>query len=270
MSSRVLCPLLRPWCKRPDAVMVIACLRREGATSHMKLCSRQHGRRDGTDMKYETRPCIYKACTSYFFPMPDNRPATAFYRERRHSEAPRSIMPTSCHDGSGTILSGLMCCTFLYAAKVRKFFFLRRVRRSQQLPAAISCRPKLSPRREKKADVSVQSRGQMDGRHCGVCGNRIYSAAAIWTCYARTHPSNFVSALPAVPTVVQRTFARFGRVSSSCAHGAGRGGGAVVPWHGGTDCTCLWPRRSQREATAARCHSRVHTVWDRKKGRFRR
>ena len=200
--------------------------------------------------------------------MPDNRPATAFYRERRHSEAPRSIMPTSCHDGSGTILSGLMCCTFLYAAKVRKFFFLRRVRRSQQLPAAISCRPKLSPRREKKADVSVQSRGQMDGRHCGVCGNRIYSAAAIWTCYARTHPSNFVSALPAVPTVVQRTFARFGRVSSSCAHGAGRGGGAVVPWHGGTDCTCLWPRRSQREATAARCHSRVHTVWDRKKGRF--
>ena len=199
--------------------------------------------------------------------MPDNRPATAFYRERRHSEAPRSIMPTSCHDGSGTILSGLMCCTFLYAAKVRKFFFLRRVRRSQQLPAAISCRPKLSPRREKKADVSVQSRGQMDGRHCGVCGNRIYSAAAIWTCYARTHPSNFVSALPAVPTVVQRTFARFGRVSSSCAHGAGRGGGAVVPWHGGTDCTCLWPRRSQREATAARCHSRVHTVWDRKKGR---
>ena len=122
---------------------------------------------------------IYFILTSYFFPIPDNRPATAFYRERRHSEAPRGIMPTSCHDGSGTILSGLMCCTFLYAAKVRKFFFLRRVRRSQQLPAAISCRPKLSPRREKKADVSVQSRGQMDGRHCGVCGNRIYSAAAI-------------------------------------------------------------------------------------------
>ena len=169
-------------------------------------------------------------------------------------------MPTSCHDGSGTILSGLMCCTFLYAAKVRKFFFLRRVRRSQPLPAAISRRRKLSPRRGKKADVSVQSRGQMDGRHCGVCGNRIYSAAAIWTCYARTHPSNFVSALPAVPTVVQRTFARFGRVSSSCAHGAGRGGAAVVPWHGGTDCTCLRPRRSQREAAAARCHSCVHSV----------
>ena len=145
--------------------------------------------------------------------------------------------------------------------------FLRPLRRSVQLRAAIPPPAKLSPRREKKADVSVQSRGQMDGRHCGVCGNRIYSAAAIWTCYARTHPSNFVSALPAVPTVVQRTFARFGRVSSSCAHGAGRGGGAVVPWHGGTDCTCLRPRRSQREATAARCHSRVHTVWDRKKGR---
>ena len=109
----------------------------------------------------------------------------------------------------------------------------------------------------------------MDSWRCGVCGNRIYSAAAIWTCYARTHPSNFVSALPAVPTVVQRTFARFGRVSSSCAHGAGRGGGAVVPWHGGTDCTCLRPRRSQREAAAARCHSCVHSVWDRKKGRCR-
>ena len=71
----------------------------------------------------------------------------------------------------------------------------------------------------------------------------------------------------AVPTVVQRSFARFGRVGSSCAHGAGRGGAAVVPWHGGTDCTCLRPRRSQREATPARCHSRVHSVWDRKKGR---
>ena len=150
--------------------------------------------------------------------------------------------------------------------EVRKLFFLRPLRRSHQLPPAISRRRKLSPRRGKKADVSVQSRGQMDGWHCGG-GNRIYSAAAIWTCYARTHPSNFVSALPAVPTVVQRTFARFGRVSSSCAHGAGRGGGAVVPWHGGTDCTCLRPRRSQREAAAARCHSCVHSVWDRKKGR---
>ena len=52
-----------------------------------------------------------KELKSYFFPMPANRPATAFYRERRHSEAPRGMMPTSCHDGSGTILSGLMCCT---------------------------------------------------------------------------------------------------------------------------------------------------------------
>ena len=46
--------------------------------------------------------------------MPDNRPATAFYRERRHSDAPRGTMPTSCCDGSGTILSGLMRCTFHY------------------------------------------------------------------------------------------------------------------------------------------------------------
>ena len=176
-------------------------------------------------------------------------------------------MPTSCHDGSGTILSGLMCCTFLYAAKVRKFFFLRRVRRSMQLHAAISPPAKLSPRREKKADVSAQSWGQMDCWQCGVCGNRIYLAAAIRSAYARSHVRNFVSAPAAVPTVVQRSFARFGRVGSSCAHGAGRGGAAVVPWHGGTDCTCLRPRRSQREAAAARCHSCVHSVWDRKKGR---
>ena len=153
--------------------------------------------------------------------------------------------------------------------EVRKFFFLRPLRRSMQLHAAISRRRKLPPRRGKKADVSVQSRGQMDGWHCGVCGNRIYSAAAIWTCYARTHPSNFVSAPPAVPTAVRRTFARFGRVGSTCAHGAERGGRAVVPWHSRTDCTCLRPRRSQREATPARCHSRVHSVWDRKKGRSR-
>ena len=146
--------------------------------------------------------------------MPDNRPATAFYRERRHSEAPRGMMPTSCHDGSGTILSRLDEVHTMDLEEVRKFFFLRPLRRSQPLPAAISRRRKLSPRRGKKADVSVQSRGQMDGWHCGVCGNRIYSAAAIWTCYARTHPSNFVSAPPAVPTAVRRTFARFGRVGS--------------------------------------------------------
>ena len=147
------------------------------------------------------------------------------------------------------------------------FFFLRRVRRSQQLPAAIPRRRKLSPRRGKKADVSAQSQGQMDSWRCGVCGNRIYLAAAIRSAYARSHVRNFVSAPAAVPTVVQRSFARFGRVGSSCAHGAGRGGAAVVPWHGGTDCTCLRPRRSQREAAAARCHSCVHSVWDRKKGR---
>jgi hypothetical protein len=49
---------------------------------------------------------------SYFFSIPDNRPATAFHREHRRSDAPRGTMPTSCCDGSGTILSGLMCCTF--------------------------------------------------------------------------------------------------------------------------------------------------------------
>ena len=30
---------------------------------------------------------------------------------------------------------------------------------------------------------------------------------------------------------------------------------------GGTECTCPRARRSQREAAAARCHSRVHCVW---------
>ena len=113
----------------------------------------------------------------------------------------------------------------------------------------------------------------MDGWHCGVCGNRIYLAAAIRSAYARSHLRNFVSApRAAVPTVVQRTFARrlAEWVGSSCAHArtAGRGGGAVVPWRGGTDCTCLRPGRSQREAAAARCHSCVHSVWDRKKGHF--
>ena len=73
------------------------------------------------------------------------------------------------------------------------FFFLRRVRRSQQLPAAIPRRRKLSPRRGKKADVSAQSQGQMDSWRCGVCGNRIYLAAAIRSAYARSHVRNFVS-----------------------------------------------------------------------------
>ena len=47
---------------------------------------------------------------SYFFRTPDNRPATAFYREHCHSEAPRR-RHNPCHDGSGTILSGSMRCT---------------------------------------------------------------------------------------------------------------------------------------------------------------
>ena len=47
---------------------------------------------------------VIELYTSYFFSIPDNRPATAFYRERRHSDAPRGTMPTSCCDGSGTIL----------------------------------------------------------------------------------------------------------------------------------------------------------------------
>jgi hypothetical protein len=136
-----------------------------------------------------------------------------------------------------------------------------------QLHAAIPRRRKLSPRRGKKADVSVQSRGQMDGWHCGVCGNRIYSAAAIWTCYARTHPSNFVSALPAVPTVVQRPLHG---LAEWARHARTEPGEAAELWYRGTVgpiAPCLRPRRSQREAAAARCHSCVHSVWDRKKGR---
>ena len=62
-----------------------------------------------------------------------------------------------------------------------------------QLHAAIPQPAELSPRREKKADVSAQSWGQMDCWQCGVCGNRIYLAAAIRSAYARSHVRNFVS-----------------------------------------------------------------------------
>ena len=51
--------------------------------------------------------------------------------------------------------------------EVWKFFFLRPLRRSVQL------------RREKKADVSAQSRGQMGRWRCAGCGNRICLEAAI-------------------------------------------------------------------------------------------
>ena len=153
--------------------------------------------------------------------------------------------------------------------EVRKFFFLRPLRRSEQLRAAIPRPRKLSPRREKKADVSAQSQGQMGLSREADRGNRTFSAAAIWVCTARSDPSNFVSAPSAAPTAIQRRSAQFCRMGSPRAREAGRAGRALVPWLTGTECTCPRARRSQREAAAARCHSRVHCVWGPKKGRFR-
>ena len=151
--------------------------------------------------------------------------------------------------------------------EVWKFFFLRRVRRSEQLRAAISRRRKLSPRREKKADVSAQSRGQMGRWRCAGCGNRICLEAAIRTSRARSHPRNFVSAPVAGPTATRRRCARFCRMGAPRARGAARAGRCLVPWDTGTECACLRARRWQSEAVPARCHSGVHSVWGRKKGR---
>ena len=137
-----------------------------------------------------------------------------------------------------------------------------------QLHAAISCRPKLSPRREKKADVSAQSRGQMGRWRCAGCGNRICLEAAIRTSRARSHPRNFVSAPVAGPTATRRRSARFCRMGSPRAREAGRAGRALVPWLTGTECTCPRTQRSQRDAAAADCHSRVHCVWGPKKVRY--
>ena len=152
--------------------------------------------------------------------------------------------------------------------EVRKFFFLRPLRRSEQLRAAISRRWKLSPRRGKKADVSAQSRGQMGRWRCAGCGNRICLEAAIRTSRARSHPRNFVSAPVAGPTATRRRCARFCRMGAPRARGAARAGRCLVPWDTGTECACLRARRWQSEAVPARCHSGVHSVWARKKGRF--
>jgi hypothetical protein len=139
--------------------------------------------------------------------------------------------------------------------EVWKFFFLRPLRRSVQL------------RREKKADVSAQSRGQMGRWRCAGCGNRICLEAAIRTSRARSHPRNFVSAPVAGPTATRRRCARFCRMGAPRARGAARAGRYLVPWDTGTECACLRARRWQSEAVPARCHSGVHSVWGRKKGR---
>ena len=149
------------------------------------------------------------------------------------------------------------------------FFFLRRVRRSVQLRAAIPQPAELSPRREKKADVSAQSRGQMGRWRCAGCGNRICLEAAIRTSRARSHPRNFVSAPAAGPTATRRRCARFWRMGAPRARGAARAGRYLVPWDTGTECACLRARKWQSEAVPARCHSGVHTVWGRKQGRFK-
>ena len=156
--------------------------------------------------------------------------------------------------------------------EVWKFFFLRPLRRSVQLRAAISRRRELSPRREKKADVSAQSRGQMGRWRCAGCGNRICLEAAIRTSRARSHPRNFVSAPVAGPTATRRRCARLCRMGAPRARGAARAGRYLVPWDTGTECACLRARRWQSEAVPARarCHSGVHSVWGRKKGRSTR
>jgi len=152
--------------------------------------------------------------------------------------------------------------------EVWKLFFLRPLRRSVQLRAAISRRRELSPRREKKADVSAQSRGQMGRWRCAGCGNRICLEAAIRTSCARSHPRNFVSAPVAGPTATRRRCARLCRMGAPRARGAARAGRYLVPWDTGTECACLRARKWQSEAVPARCHSGVHSVWGRKKGRF--
>jgi hypothetical protein len=79
--------------------------------------------------------------------------------------------------------------------------------------------------------------------------------------------ATFVSALPAVPTVVQRPLHG---LAEWARHARTEPGEAAELWYRGTVgpiAPCLRPRRSQREAAAARCHSCVHSVWDRKKGR---
>ena len=102
---------------------------------------------------------------------------------------------------------------------------------------------------------------------CAGCGNRICLEAAIRTSRARSHPRNFVSAPVAGPTATRRRCARFCRMGAPRARGAARAGRCLVPWDTGTECACLRARRWQSEAVPARCHSGVHSVWGRKKGR---
>ena len=149
--------------------------------------------------------------------------------------------------------------------EVWKFFFLRPLRRSVQLRAAISRRRELSPRREKKADVSAQSRGQMGRWRCAGCGNRICLEAAIRTSRARSHPRNFVSAPVAGPTATRRRCARFCRMGAPRARGAARAGRYLVPWDTGMECACLRAPGGGRVRPCRRVATRVSIVSGSKK-----
>ena len=156
--------------------------------------------------------------------------------------------------------------------EVWKFFFLRPLRRSR--PSS-SEQPSLaggnSLRGEEKKQTSRRNaRGQMGRWRCAGCGNRICLEAAIRTSCARSHPRNFVSAPVAGPTATRRRCARFCRMGAPRARGAARAGRCLVPWDTGTECACLRARKWQSEAVPARCHSGVHSVWGRKKGRSTR
>ena len=201
--------------------------------------------------------------------MPDYRPATAFYRERRHSEAPRGMMPTSCRDGSGTILSGSMSCTrWTWKRYGNSSSFGR-----YGVPSS-SEQPSLAGGNSLRGEEKKQT-SRCNLRVKWMVGIAAFAAIA----FIRRRLSGHATLELIRATLSQRRrrcqlpfeepLHGLAEWRSTCAHGAERGGRAVVPWHSRSDCTCLRPRRSQREATPARCHSRVHSVWDRKKVRYK-
>ena len=100
--------------------------------------------------------------------------------------------------------------------------------RSDQLRSAIARRRRSATRGQKKADVSVQSRGQVGLSRAAGRGNRIFSAGHVRLCYSFGQRVNFLSRPPAAPTATCGRGTHTHGLRSPRARGAGRGGTALL------------------------------------------
>ena len=149
-----------------------------------------------------------------------------------------------------------------------KFFCLRRRRRrSVQLRASIPPTPRNAPRRQKKVDISLQSRGRICSDKVAACGKRILFSSAIQPCYSEFQWMNFEIMSLVAQLARPRAFARISQWSPQGASSGRIFDATLLVWYYLMCLRSLPTMRVAMGASAAYGHSLFVSVWDRKKGR---